>query len=204
MEKLDLVKGRRELYFPSAKAVSEVDVPPMNFAMIDGEGDPAAVGGAYHASLEALFAVSYTLKFAIKKAGIADYRVMPPEGLWWTDPACGFDIDLRKRWKWTSMVMQPDLVTQARFRDAIAKVRVKKDLPSLAKLRLERYREGPSVQILHIGPYAEERPTIARLHKYIDEHGYKSAGKHHEIYLGNPRRTDPSRLKTVIRQPVKR
>lgn len=203
MVKLDMKTKLRHLYLPSAKDVVLVDVPPMNFAMIDGVGSPNT-SKAYVDSLEALFAVSYTLKFAIKKAGLADYSVMPPEGLWWTNKAGRFSMDAKDEWKWRSMIMQPDVVSRPRFDKAVAEVREKRNPPALSKMRFARFHEGPSVQIMHIGPYAEEQPTIEKLHDYIVENGYKLTGKHHEIYLGDPRRTAPSRLKTVIRQPVRK
>ena len=203
MKKIDFKKEFGELYFPSAKEVVIIDVPPMNYAMVHGAGNPND-NPAFRQAFEALFGVSYTLRFGLKKQGVAEYRVGPLEGLWWTNEAGGFSMDSNEEWKWTSMIMQPDVVTRAHFEDALSQLKEKKDPPALSKLRLERYDEGRSAQITHIGPYSAERPTIDRIHRFIQENGYKAAGKHHEIYLGDPRRSAPEKLKTVIRQPMRR
>ncbi len=203
MAKTDWKKEFSKLYLPSAKEISVVDVPPMNFAMIDGAGDPNT-SKDFQDALGALYGVSYTLKFSAKKAGLTDYTVMPLEGLWWTSEAGRLDFGDKDKFQWTAMIMQPDVVTKQMFLKAIDELKEKRNPPALPKIRFERFHEGLSVQILHIGPYAEERPTIEKLHKYIEKNGYKLAGRHHEIYLGDPRRTAPSRLKTVIRQPMKR
>jgi hypothetical protein len=105
-------------------------------------------------------------------------------------------------WKWTSMMVQPEFVTEALFAEAMAEVKKKKAPAAIDKVRLEKYTEGRCAQIMHIGPYSEEGPTIAKLHAFIEESGYEKTGKHHEIYLGDPRRAAPEKLKTVIRQPV--
>jgi hypothetical protein len=202
MAKTDLKKELRDLYFPSAKEVALVDVPPMNFLMIDGSGDPNTAP-AFKESIEALYGVSYTLKFILKKSGLGDHMVLPLEGLWWTDAMGRFSIDARDEWTWTSMIAQPKPVTRELVRRAVAQLEEKKHPPALPRMRFERFREGRSVQIMHIGPYAAEGPTIEKLHAYVRDHGYELAGKHHEIYLGDPRRTDPKKLKTVLRQPVR-
>ncbi|MFW9800670.1 MAG: GyrI-like domain-containing protein, partial [Candidatus Thorarchaeota archaeon] len=129
--------------------------------------------------------------------------VMPLEGLWWIEGKEEFDPEAKDDWSWTSMIMQPEQVTLDFLSDTIEVVREKKELAALSKLRLESYHEGLSVQIMHIGPYSEEAPTIEKLHNFAEEQGYRLRGKHHEIYLGDPRRTAPEKLKTVIRQPVK-
>ncbi len=201
-KKMDFKKEWKHLYRPPAKKVSVVDVPPMNFLMIDGAGDPN-VAPAYRRAVEALFALSYALKFRIKKSGGLDYVVMPLEGLWWTDDPGRFRMDDKAAWQWTAMMMQPDPVTPALFEEMLAETRRKKELPALERVRFETYHEGLAVQIMHIGPYAAEEPTIARLHHFIQENGYESHGKHHEIYLSDPRRTAPERLKTILRQPVR-
>lgn len=204
MAKKDLKKELQSLYFPSAKEVAVVKVPAMNFAMVDGEGNPNDTK-AFPEAIQVLYGVSYTLKFMLKKAGKPDFVVMPLAALWWTRPSGGFDFDSPKAtWNWTSMLMQPDFVTRADFKKASAQLNERKDPPALPKLRFERFAEGLSLQIMHIGPYAAERPTIERVHAYAEENGYRLAGKHHEIYMGDPRRTAPARLKTVVRQPVKK
>lgn len=201
MSTIDLKKDFKQLYNQSAKEVSVVDVPPMNFLMIDGAGDPN-VSVEYQQAMEALFSLSYTLKFRVKKITGVDYAVMPLEGLWWTDdPSQLVDKGL---WKWTAMIMQPEFVTAELVAEALAEVREKKGLAALDRVRFETYHEGLSAQIMHIGPYDAEGPTIARLHSFIRESGYEPWGKHHEIYLSDPRRTAPEKLKTVLRQPVRK
>ena len=203
MKKIDFRKTYGAYYFPPAKEVTAVTVPALTFAMVDGTGNPNT-NPAFGRALEVLFAVSYGLRFALKKQGVADYRTGPLEALWWTAEDGTFDLDAGAEWKWTAMVLQPDVVTRSRFEDARSQAREKRELLALSKLRLDRYREGLSAQVLHVGPYAEERPTIDRLHAFIRDRGYRLAGKHHEIYLGDPRRAAPERLKTVLRQPMRR
>lgn len=201
MKTIDFKKEFGELYFPTAKDVVFVDVPEMAFAMVDGSGNPNT-DARYPQAIEALYGISYTLKFALKHAGVADYRVGPLESLWWTDEAGGFAFGSKDEWKWTAMIMQPDVVTRAAYEDAASQLREKKNPPGLKLLRFDRWREGKAAQILHIGPYAAEQPTIERVHAFIREQGYRLSGKHHEIYLGDPRRAAPEKLKTVVRQPA--
>jgi len=201
MSKTDFKKEWKHLYRPSAKEFVVVDVPPMNFLMIDGHGDPNTAQ-EYKDAIEALYAVAYKLKFMSKKEKGMDYIVPPLEGLWWVENMEEFTTEDKSAWDWTMMIMQPESVTQEMFEEALKEVEKKKDPPALSRLRLETYHEGPSVQIMHIGPYDAEGPTIARMHAFIDENGYEPAGKHHEIYLGDPRKVAPERLKTVLRQPV--
>jgi len=202
MIKLDLKKELKHLYHPSAKEVSFVDVPKMNFLMIDGEGDPNG-SAVFQEAVDALFSLSYTLKFMVKKGRTAvDYTVMPLEGLWWVDDMNDFDINNKSNWKWTLMIMQPEFVTAEMFREAIVHVEKKKALASLEKARLECFVEGPAAQVMHIGPYSAEGPTVERLHRFIAEQGKTRRGKHHEIYLSDARKAAPEKLKTVIRQPV--
>ena len=203
MDKMDFKKEFKELYFPSVREVSLVDVPEMNFAMIDGEGDPNT-SQDFQGAMQAIYAISYTAKFILKKEQVGpDYVVPPAEGLWWADDMAAFSAEDKGAWKWTLMIMQPKYVTKDVFSRVVAELEEKKDLPALAKARFESFKEGLSAQIMHIGPYAAEAPTIAKLHAFIEENGYAFNGKHHEIYMGDPRRTKPEKLKTVIRQPVK-
>ncbi len=202
MRKIDFKKEFGELYFPSAKEVVIVDVPPMNFAMVDGRGNPND-NPELQRALAVLYGVSFTLRFRLKKQGIAEYRVGPLEGLWWTDAEGGFSMDSKEGWKWTLMIMQPDVVTPEHFQDAVSQLKKKRHPPGLSKLRLERFAEGRSAQILYIGPYSAERPTIEKIRRYIQAKGYRPEGKHHEIYMGDPRRSAPEKLKTVIRQPMR-
>lgn len=202
MEKVDLKKDLKHLYSPSVQQVSVVDVPEMNFLMIDGAGDPNA-SVAYQQALEALFSLSYTLKFSIKKSSGVDYAVMPLEGLWWTEDPSQFSMNNKEIWQWTAMIMQPEFITAELCTEALAEVGRKKNLTALYRVRLASYHEGLSAQIMHIGPYAAEEPTITKLHDFIMESGYALGGKHYEIYLSDPQRTAPERLKTVLRQPVR-
>jgi hypothetical protein len=200
--KIDLRKEFKQLYNPPAKEVVLVDVPNMAFLMINGSGDPNT-SQEYHSALTSLYNVSYTLKFLIKKEMSIDYPVMPLEGLWWTNDMYEFSMENKDIWQWTSMIMQPACVTAELVRRVCEELKQKKDLPALSELRFEHFHEGLSVQVMHVGPYAAEKPTIEKLHMYIKEHGYEFNGKHHEIYLGDPRRAAPEKLKTVLRQPVK-
>ena len=203
MEKLDLKKILKYLYEPSARAFSVVDVPSMNFIMIDGHGNPNT-SMEYAESLQALYTAAYTLKFKIKKERSVDYPVMAPEGLWWMDDMREFSLARKDDWKWTMMIMQPEIVTPQVFAQAVDEAAKKKGQPALSRLRLEPYYEGLATQIMYFGPYTDEGPTIDRLHQFIKESGYVRFGKHHEIYLGDPRRTTPEKLRTVIRQPMRK
>jgi hypothetical protein len=202
MPKLDLKKDLKALYNPSAKAISVVDVPPLTFLMLDGHGDPNTAP-AYVEAVQALYALAYALKFRVKHADpAADFAVMPLEGLWWAADQSAFTAGRKDTWDWTMLILQPAAVTPALFAETLAEVREKKpDLPALARARLETYREGPAAQIKYFGAYADEGPTIANLHAFIADQGHTLTGKHHEIYLGDPRRTAPAKLATVIRQP---
>ena len=202
MLKIDWKKELKHLYRPSARALVAVDVPALNFLMIDGAGDPNTAQ-EYQQAVEALYAVAYALKFMVKKGPAAvDYGVMPLEGLWWVDDMRQFSVDDKGAWQWTMMIMQPEHVTETLLEEALEQVRVKKDPAALGKMRFESYHEGLAAQIMHVGPYAAEAPTIEKIHRFIAENGYQLRGKHHEIYLGDPRRTAPERLKTIIRQPM--
>jgi hypothetical protein len=199
--KVDLKKELKQLYGPSAKEVSVVDVPPINFAMIDGQGDPNT-SPEYAEALEALYAVSYAIKFKVKRSEGIDYGVMPLEGLWWTDDMREFSVEDKGAWKWTAMILQPEeYVTEELFEEAKGEVEKKKDLPAIPRMRFETIREGLSAQIMHLGPISEEGPTIKRIHSSIEKLGGEPRGKHHEIYLSDFRRTNPEKLRTVIRQP---
>lgn len=199
MQKIDYKKELKDFYRPSQKAVAMVIPPAMNFLMIDGQGEPNT-SVEFQAAVAALYPVSYTLKFMLRDEGV-DYGVMPLEGLWWADDMSDFVKRNKSRWKWTLMIMQPDLISADMMQTAIAKVGRKKNAPDLSGLRFERFDEGRSAQILHLGSFDTEGPTVERVHRYIEAAGGQLSGKHHEIYLNDPRRTDPARLKTVIRQP---
>lgn len=198
--------ARDRLYKPPAKKVEIVEVPAMNFLMIDGAGDPNN-SQSYMDAVETLYSLSYTLKFALKKTDGVDYRVAPLEGLWWSDDMEVFLSGTREAWLWTMMIAQPSLVTPERVDRAFEEVRRKKNPSALPLVRFERFHEGLAAQIMHIGPYSAEAPTIQRLHDFIRSEGGVFHGcmqKHHELYLGDPRRAAPEKLKTVIRQPFVR
>jgi hypothetical protein len=202
MRKVDLKKELKALYRASAKDVVQIDVPAFKFLMVDGQGDPNTTP-EYAQAVEALFSVSYTAKFMVKKGPQAlDYSVMPLEGLWWANDMSAFVANDRENWKWTMMIMQPHFVADEVIEAAIAAVRSKKRLSGLDRLRLEEFTEGRCAQVLHVGPFTEEGPTIERLHAFIDARAGLS-GKHHEIYLSDIRRADPKNWKTIIRQPMR-
>jgi hypothetical protein len=202
MEKIDFKKELKQLYQPSAIEIVEVDVPQMNFLMVDGEGDPNTAR-AYADAIEALFSVSYTLKFMVKKGELQiDYGVLPLESLWWADDMEAFSSGDKSRWRWTAMIMQPSFVTREMIDQAALEVQKKKNPAAIAKVRFEAFTEGRSAQVMHIGPFSEEGPTIERVHRFIEAGGCKLRGKHHEIYLSDIRKADPQKWKTVIRQPM--
>jgi hypothetical protein len=203
MKQVDLRKELGHLYDPSAKEVVEVEVPEMRFLMVDGQGDPAT-SMADQEAIETLYALSYALKFAIKEEEGLDYAVMPLEGLWWVDEegaALEDILENRDKWKWSSMMMQPEWVTEGRVERALTFVEKKKRPPALRRVRIEPSHEGRAAQVMHIGPHAEERPAIERVDRFIEERGARMRGKHHEIYLTDPSRTPPKMNKTVIRHP---
>ncbi len=202
MMKLDVKSNMKELYKPSRKEFSLVDVPQMNFIMLDGHGNPNT-SPQYVKTVEVLYSLAYNLKFTLKSQGI-EFSVAPLEGLWWMPDMSQFSAANKDQWDWTMMIMQPEQVTRELFAQVCVEVRRKKDLPLVEKARLEPYAEGLSVQILYLGAYSDEGPTIARMHDFIRESGYATNGKHHEIYLGDPRRSAPEKLKTIIRQPVRK
>jgi hypothetical protein len=200
MRKVDLKKELKQLYQASAKEVRAVEVPAFQFLMIDGEGDPNT-SPAYPEAVEALFSVSYTAKFMMKKAQAVDYGVMPLEGLWWSEDLSVFAAGDKSKWKWTMMITQPSFVPSSVIDAALGEVRKKKGLGAVDRLRLENFAEGACAQVLHVGPFSTEGPTIARVHAFIDARTARR-GKHHEIYLSDIRRADPAKWKTIIRQPM--
>jgi hypothetical protein len=206
MTNLDMKKTLKHLYTPSAKEVNVVTVPPLNYLMIDGEGNPNT-SPIYPQTVSALYSLSYALR-AISKAANRVFTVMPLEGLWafkgmQEEP---FDITEadKDRFIWTMMILQPPHITATMFNEALANVRKKDTSERLNTVRFECYDEGEVVQILHLGPYSTEAPTVARLHDTIADNGWQLRGKHHEIYLSDPRKVAPEKMKTVIRQPFAR
>ena len=207
MPKIDLRKELKHLYAPSARQVALVDVPEFQFAQIDGAIEPGQAPGtspAFEQAMSALYGITYTLKFMSKQRADnpLDYTVMTLEGLWWVEEG-EFNITQPGNWRWTVMILQPDHITPAMFAEGLAQLRKKRgDSPALDKLRLARFHEGLALQIMHIGPYANEPATIARMDAFAQENGYRMIGKHHEIYLGDPRNAAPEKLKTILRHPV--
>ena len=204
MIKIDFKKELKHLYNPPAREPVIVDMPSMNYLMVDGAGDPNTAQEAGDA-IEALYPVAYALKFLVKKEKATDYGVMPLEGLWWADDMAQFTPHNKDIWKWTYMIMQPEHISGDMVDKVLEQVQKKKNLTALHKVRFESLAEGLSAQIMHIGPFSAEGPTIERLHRFIKENGYSFDGlvqKHHEIYLSDIRKVAPEKMKTILRQPI--
>lgn len=202
MEKIDYKKELGQLYKPSAKKVEIVEVPPMNFLMIDGAGNPNT-SQAFQDAVGVLYALSYGIKFMAKKGEMKiDYGVLPLEGLWWADDMSTFSVENKENWQWTLMIMQPEFITQEIVEKIRAEVKRKKNPASMSLVRFESFQEGKAAQIMHVGPFSEEGPTVEKLHSFIKARGSQKAGRHHEIYLSDIRRAAPEKWKTIIRQPI--
>jgi hypothetical protein len=202
--KVDFKKELKELYNPKAGVFSLVKVQKLQYLMVDGQGDPNKVV-EYQEAVQALFSVSYTLKFHSKNELGKDYVVPPLEGLWWSDNFDDFRSRRKNKWSWTMMIMVPDWLGKKEFKEAVSTVRDKKPDIKVERLRLESLDEGLSVQIMHIGSYDDETPTLLKLHdEWLPANGLKETLKHHEIYIGDPRKTPAAKLKTVLRQPVRK
>lgn len=201
MAKTDLKKRYRDLYTAPVGDCVAVDVPDLAYLMIDGCGDPNS-SAEYVECVNALFSVAYKTKFACRSDTGEDFVVMPLEGLWWVDDMKQFSVEDKEDWQWMMMIAQPEVVTADHVEVAITEVIEVKELDAAGEIRFERWAEGRCVQTLHRGSYADEAPTIELLHKHIDDRGLTRIGRHHEIYLSNPERVSPDRLRTIIRQPV--
>jgi len=203
MTTVDLRRELPQLY-RAAVAPALVDVPPLDYLMIDGAGDPNTAP-EYAEAVQALYSVAYTVRFGLKRLpDPVDAPVMPLEGLWWVPDMSTFSVEDKSRWNWTLMIVQSAQVS-ADVADAARETAArKKGLPATGRVRLERFAEGRAAQVLHRGPYSAEGPTVAALHRFIADQGLTLSGRHHEIYLGDPHRTAPERLRTIIRQPVAR
>lgn len=202
MKKVDYKKELKQLYKGKPSVNTLVSVPPLQYLMLDGKGSPNS--NSFVAAVETLYPLAYTLKFMSKKQLELDFTVMPLEGLFWADDMSAFTADRKDEWKWTIMIMQPDHITPQMFEEAVMKVAKKKDLPLLHSVRLETLNEVRAAQVMYVGAYADEGSTIESLHGFIAQQGgelKKSQHHHHEIYLGDPRRVEPAKLKTIIRQP---
>lgn len=209
MKKLDLRKELKHLYNPSAKRVEVVEVPRFKFVMIDGAielGHEPGSSPGFQEAMQALYGAAYTLKFMskLRKEDPVDYPVMALEGLWWVEDG-QFSFTRKDNWLYTLMIVHPDHITQAMFEDALQQVRLKRgDNPALGRLRWEEFEEGLCIQTMHTGPYATEPATLEKMDAFARDNNYTLHGKHHEIYLGNPQRTQPEKLKTVLRHPIKK
>jgi hypothetical protein len=202
-EKYDVKRDRRELYAASARDFTIVDVPPIAYLAVDGHGDPNTAP-EYADAVEALFGVAYAVKFGSKRQLGRDFVVAPLEGLWRADDPDAFVTRDKGAWSWTMLIAQPDWIDEAMVADAVAAVRAKGERAALDRVRLRELREGRSAQILHVGSYDDESPTLARLHhEWMPQHGLTFNGDHHEIYLSDARRTAPEKLRTILRQPVR-
>lgn len=200
MISIDLKRTYREHYTATDRPMT-VDVPRRPYLMIDGEGDPNT-SEAYQDAIAALYPIAYGLRRAIKEATDVAYTVMPLEGLWWVDDMSQFTIDDKSDWQWTAMICQPDEVTPQLAAEVLPLITANKQLVAGDAARVELFGDGLSAQVMHHGPYADEAPTIDGLHRFINTEGYSLSGKHHEIYLTNPRRSAPDRNRTIIRQPI--
>lgn len=199
MAKIDF--RRTVACYRASPTIEMLDVPAMRFVMVDGSGNPNTAT-AYQTAIQWLYSTSFALKF-VAKALDHDYVVPPLEGLWWADDPADFTARRKDNWRWTMMIMAPDLITLDMFADAVAKSASKLGDPPNS-LRLEQYEEGRCLQVLHVGSYDDEGPILARLHDVeMPERGLTFNGHHHEVYLSDPRRAAPSRLKTILRQPVR-
>ncbi|MEV0266772.1 GyrI-like domain-containing protein [Streptomyces sp. NPDC050617] len=205
MAPYDVKRELRELYAPKNTAWAVVDVPEQQFIGVDGTGDPNTAP-AYARAVEALYAVAYTLKFAAKRSAPGgDFVVAPLEGLWWADSPEAFTSRAKDTWSWTMLISMPAWITEEMVEDARQTALAKKRLPTISRLRRVALHEGLSAQVLHVGSYDNEAPVLYELHHaYLAANGLRATGVHHEVYLSDPRRTAPERLKTVLRQPVER
>ncbi|WP_315113774.1 GyrI-like domain-containing protein [Clostridium intestinale] len=213
--KLDYKKEFKDLYLPKNEPMV-VDVPEMNFIMVDGKGNPNDEEGEYKSAVEILYALSYAIKMSKKGSynieGYFEYVVPPLEGLWWVEND-EMDFTKKDKFEWTSMIRQPEFVTKEVFEWACREVSKKKPKLDVSRARLQTFKEGLCVQIMHIGSYDDEPKTIEKLDKYVEENNLVNAistnneqgiiKRHHEIYLSDPRKINFSKMKTVIRHPVK-
>ncbi len=203
-QKFDFKKEYKFLYRPSSKTPEIVQVPDFKYLMIDGRGYPGE-SQEFQDKIAVIYGLAYTIKFMFKldKAHPFDFVVPPFSGLWWAkDHQAFIDKDRKNEWQWTIMILMPDQVTNGSFTEAKGKLKEKKNQPFLQEAYLQIYTEGKSAQIMHIGPYSDEGPNIKKLHDFFQQQGYTFNGKHHEIYLSDPRRCQPEKMKTIIRQPI--
>lgn len=200
MKTIELKKTLKPFYAASAARPAIVDVPAFNCLMVDGKGDPNSA--TFQEAVGTLYSVAYTLKFSFKKERAIDYPVMALEGLWDADDITDFARQKRDNWAWTLFIVLPDIVTKKDVAETVAAVKKKAKFPRFPEVRFEKFSEGRAAQVMHVGPYSAETETIQRLHRFVEEQGLRLRGRHHEIYLGDPRRSAPEKLKTIIRHPV--
>ncbi|MBX3068952.1 MAG: GyrI-like domain-containing protein [Thermomicrobiales bacterium] len=200
---------KKDPLYKAKRTPALVDVPEMTFVMIDGEGAPDSsdeAAGALQQAMSAIYGIVYSIKFWTKKhpapPGYDAFSMPPVEGLWWMKDERPFDLTRPADWRWTVMHRLPDFVTSEYFAEVVEAVVEQKQSEEFRTARLERFAEGESAQILHIGPYDEEAPTIARLMEFIETSGYEPRGRHHELYFNDPSKVAPEKLKTIIRQPI--
>ena len=213
MKKLDLKKEYRQLYEPSARKIEIVRVPKLQFLMIDGrieKGQAPGTSSGFQEAMMALYGMAYTMKFMLKlrPKDPIDYPVMAVEGLWWVEDGV-FDITVKENWLYTLMILTPRAATAKTFETGRDQVRRKRgDSPALQQIRLAAFEEGLCMQVMHIGPYSDEPATVERMRAFASQNGYRDlvgdGGKHHEIYMGDPRKANPAKLKTVLRHPVRK
>jgi hypothetical protein len=203
VDKFDLKKTMPDYFKARSEAFTLVKFTKYNYLMVDGKGDPNTAL-EYTEAIELLYGVSYTLKFLSKKETGIDYVVPPLEGLWWAEDMSTFQRREKSKWSWTMMITVPHEVSKTLVKKAFREFSEKKPAADLSKLRFDSLIEGTSVQVLHIGPYDAEGPILSKLHnEYMVENNYAFNGKHHEIYLSDPRKSAPSKLKTILRQPIR-
>jgi len=213
----DFKKEYKDLYMPKVEPVI-IDVPEFSFIKVDGKGNANTEGGEFYQAVELLYTLSYTIKMSSKSGnqpqGFFEYVVPPLEGLWWFNDSTDKDFSQKDKYLWTSMIRQPEFVTQEVFDWACKEAARKKPRLDTSKARFQSFTEGLCVQMMHIGPYADEPKTIALMVEFIKENNYQNAigdvrsdgstKRHHEIYLSDPRKTEPSKMKTVLRHPIKK
>lgn len=197
---IDLKRIDRAWYSAGAHPAL-VELPPLRYLMVDGQGDPNTAT-AYHEAVETLYPVAYAIRKAVIDATGDRYTVMPLEGLWWTPDMADFTTADKGAWHWTLLLRAPPPASARRAAEVLAATVAARDLPAGDRIRVGTLDEGAAAQVLHRGPYADEAPTIAALHRWIADHGLERTGRHHEIYLSDPRRVAPERMRTIIRQPV--
>lgn len=213
MKTIELKKDLKYLYNTKAGKLDIVRVQRLQFVMIDGaieKGKTPGTSPGFQEATQVLYGVSYTLKFMLKKrkTNAIDYPVMPLEGLWWVEDGF-FDISIKDNWFYTLIILQPDIINSDLFAEGVDELRRKRgETLALSKLKLESFEEGLCMQLLHIGPYATEPVSVKRMETFAAEKGYRDriglGAKHHEIYLSDPRKADPTKLKTILRHPIEK